>query len=83
MEQALVFKPKLKNQARAGKQELKFEKITQIAEMTYQMLPLWVPIYTPSTLQLAAPFVIDFRYSSKGKVFFRTFGLRPSFTSQS
>jgi hypothetical protein len=55
MEQALVFKPKLKNQARAGKQELKFEKITQIAEMTYQMLPLWVPIYTPSTLQLAGP----------------------------
>jgi hypothetical protein len=47
------------------------------------MLPLWVHIYTPSALQLGAPFVIDFRYSSEGKVFFRTFGLRPSFTSQS
>ena len=30
-----------------------------------------------------APFVIDFRYSNEGKVFFRAFGLRPSFTSQS
>jgi hypothetical protein len=30
-----------------------------------------------------APFVIDCCYSSKGKVFFRTFSLRPSFTSQS
>jgi hypothetical protein len=52
--------------------------------MAYQMLPLWVPIYMPSALQLGGPpFVIDFRYSSEGKVFFRTFGLRPSFTSQS
>jgi hypothetical protein len=29
------------------------------------------------------PFVIDCCYSSKGKVFFRTFGLRPSSISQS
>jgi hypothetical protein len=55
MEQELVFKPKLDNQARAGKQELKFEKITQTAEMAYQMLLLWVPIYTPSALQLVCP----------------------------
>jgi hypothetical protein len=35
------------------------------------MLPLWVSIYMPSALQLwRAPFVINFRYSSKGKVFF-------------
>jgi hypothetical protein len=48
------------------------------------MLLLWVSIYTPSALQLwRAPLVIDFRYSSEGNVFFWTFGLRPSFTSQS
>jgi hypothetical protein len=47
------------------------------------MPPLWVPIYMPSALQLGrALFVIDFRYPSEWKVFFRTFGLRPSFTSQ-
>jgi hypothetical protein len=35
-------------------------------------------------LQLGgSPSVIDYCYSSKGKVFFQTFGLRPSFTSQS
>jgi hypothetical protein len=32
-----------------------FEKITQTAEMAYQMLPMWVPIYMPSTLQLGRP----------------------------
>jgi hypothetical protein len=30
-----------------------------------------------------APLVIDYCYSSKGKVFFQTFGLRPSSISQS
>jgi hypothetical protein len=35
----------------------KFEKITQIAETTYQMLPLWVHIYTPSALQLGGPYL--------------------------
>jgi hypothetical protein len=34
------------------------------------------------TLQIGAPSVIDCCYSSKGKVFFQTFGLRPSSMSQ-
>jgi hypothetical protein len=43
-----------------------------------------VLIYTLGTLQIGGgPFVIDCCYSSKGKVFFRTFGLRPSSMSQS
>jgi hypothetical protein len=55
-----------------------------MAEMACKMLPVWVHIYTPSALQLErAPSVIDYCYFSKGKVFFRTFGLRPSFMSQS
>jgi hypothetical protein len=33
----------------------KFEKVTQIAEIAYQMLPLWVHIYTPTALQLGGP----------------------------
>jgi hypothetical protein len=33
--------------------------------------------------KLGAPSVIDCCYSSKGKVFFQTFGLRPSSMSQS
>jgi hypothetical protein len=49
----------------------KFEKITQMAEMAYQMLPVWFPIYIPSALQLGGP-----RLSStvailaKGRCFF-------------
>jgi hypothetical protein len=38
----------------------------------------------PSALQLGGPHVsLTFAILEKGKVFFRTFGLRPSFKSQS
>jgi hypothetical protein len=71
MEQALVFKPKLENQARDDKQELKIEKITQAAEMAYQILPLWVSIYTPSALQLGWPHLsLTFAILAKGRSFF-------------
>jgi hypothetical protein len=52
--------------------------------MANQMLPLWVPIYVPKRFATwQALLVIDFRYSNEGKVFLRTFVLRPSFMSQS
>jgi hypothetical protein len=47
--------------------------------MAYQMLPLWVSIYTPSALQIGGPHLsFTFAILAKG-----TFGLRPSFMSQS
>ena len=55
----------------------------QMAETTYQMQLVRVFIYTIGTLQIEGPSVIDCCYSSKGKVFFQTFGLRPSSMSQS
>jgi hypothetical protein len=39
-------------------------------------------LYAQHTPNWGAPSVIDCCYSSKGKVFFRTFGLRPSSISQ-
>jgi hypothetical protein len=69
-----IFKPKLKkleNQARASEQELKVEKITQMAEMAYQMLPVWVPIYMPGALQLGGPRLsLTFAILAKGRCFF-------------
>jgi hypothetical protein len=67
---------KLTNQAKSDRaRKFKLEKIAQAIEMVHQMLSMWVPIYMPSALQLGGPYiVIDFRYSSEGKVFFRTFG---------
>jgi hypothetical protein len=71
MEQALVFKPKLENQARVDKQELKFDRIAQPAEIAYQMLLLWVSIYTPSALQLGGPHLsLTFAILAKGRCFF-------------
>jgi hypothetical protein len=53
-------------------------------EMAYQMLPVWVHIYTPSALQFGGPHLsVTIAILAKGKVFFWTFGLRPSFMSQS
>jgi hypothetical protein len=40
-------------------------------------------LYTRYDGNCVVPCVGDFCYSSKGKVFFRTFGLRPSSISQS
>ena len=41
-------------------------------------------IYTPRALKIEkTPLVSECCYSSKGKVFFRTFGLKPSSMSQS
>jgi hypothetical protein len=54
-----------------------------MAQAAYQMRSVRVLIYTFSTLQIGGPSVIDCCYSSKGKVFFRTFGLRPSSMLQS
>jgi hypothetical protein len=53
-------------------------------EMAYQMLPVWVHIYTPSALQSGGPHLSwTIAILAKGKVFFQTFGLRLSFMSQS
>jgi hypothetical protein len=42
-----------------------------VVEMAYQMLPVWVHIYTPKCFATWwTPYVIDYCYSSKGKVFF-------------
>jgi hypothetical protein len=52
--------------------------------MAQQMMSLRVPIYMPKCIATWwALYVIDFCYSSEEKMFFRTFGKRPSFTSQS
>jgi hypothetical protein len=40
--------------------------------MAHQMLPLWVPIYTPSALQLGGPHLsLTFAILAKGRCFFR------------
>jgi hypothetical protein len=53
-------------------------------EMAYQMLPVWVHIYTLSALQFGGPHLsVTIAILAKWKVFFWTFGLRPSFISQS
>jgi hypothetical protein len=52
--------------------------------MAYQMLSVWVHIYTLSALQFGGPHLsVTIVILAKGKVFFRTFGLRPSFMLQS
>ena len=39
--------------------------------MAYQMLPVWVHIYTPSALQLGGPHLsLTITILAKGKVFF-------------
>jgi hypothetical protein len=76
---------KLTKQVKSDRaRKLKLEKIAQAIEMAQQMLSLRVPIYMPKRIVTWwALHVIDFRYSSEGKVFFRIFGKRPSFASQS
>jgi hypothetical protein len=52
-------------------ENLKFEKIMQATEMAYQMRPLWVPIYTPSALQLGGPRLsLTFTILAKVRCFF-------------
>ena len=47
------------------------EKIAQAIEMAHQMLSMRVTIYMPKSIATwRALHVIDFRYSSEGKVFF-------------
>jgi hypothetical protein len=53
-------------------------------EMAYQRLSVQVHIYTLSALQFSGPLLsVTIAILAKGNVFFRTFGLRPSFMSQS
>jgi hypothetical protein len=68
--------PKLTKQAKSDRaRKLKLEKIAQTIEIVQQMLSLWVSIYMPKHIATwRALHVIDFRYSSEGKVFFWTFG---------
>jgi hypothetical protein len=67
--------PKLTKQAESDRaRKLKLEKTTQTIEMAQQMLSLRVSFYMPKRITTwRALYVIDFRYSSEGKVFFRTF----------
>jgi hypothetical protein len=52
--------------------------------MAYQMLPVRVHIYTLSALPFSGPhLLVTISILAKGKVFFWTFGLRPSFMSSS
>jgi hypothetical protein len=67
---------KLTKQAESNRaRKLKLEKIAQTVEMAQQVLSLRVSIYMPKRIATwQALHVIDFRYSSEGKVFFQTFG---------
>jgi hypothetical protein len=67
---------KLTKQAKSDRaRKLKLEKTAQTIEMAQQMLLLRVSIYMPKRIATwRALHVIDFRYSSEEKVFFRTFG---------
>ena len=64
--------PKLANQAKSDKaRKFKFEKIAQAFEMAHQMLSLWVPIYTPSALQLGGSHLsLTFAILAKRRCFF-------------
>ena len=44
---------------------------------------VWPYLYAKSVENSKTPFVSECCYSSKGKVFFRTFGVKPSSMSQS
>jgi hypothetical protein len=72
----------LRNKQALVSKSYEIEKIKQMAQAAYQMWLVRVLIYTLSTLQIGGPVHIDCCYSSKGKLFFRTFGLRPSSMSQ-
>jgi hypothetical protein len=75
----MLLRPKLKNlksQAIVGVQDLKIEKARADGKKACQMC-------SQCAASGRAPLVIDCCYSSIEKVFFRTFGLRPSSISQS
>jgi hypothetical protein len=82
----LLSRPKLrkfKNQASVGAQELKIRKARADGKKACQLCSRCALIYTPSALQVGGPRLsLTDCYSSKGKVFFWTFGLRPSSISQ-
>jgi hypothetical protein len=51
-------------------------------ESMLKMVAVCSYLYAKSVASDRVPLVIDCCYSSKGKVFFRTFGIRPSSISQ-
>jgi hypothetical protein len=64
--------PKLTNQAKSDRaRKFKLEKIVQAIEMAQQMLPLRVPIYIRSALQLGRPYMpLTFSILANGRCFF-------------
>jgi hypothetical protein len=58
------------------------EQTKQAASSVPNVLRVSSYLYDRRAQNWRVPFVIDCCYSSKGKVFFRTFGLRPSSMSQ-
>jgi hypothetical protein len=62
---------------------MKIDKIKQVAISVPNEVGVSSYLYARHGPNWRVPSVIDCCYSSKGKVFFRTFGLRTSFISQS
>jgi hypothetical protein len=63
--------PKLANQAKSDNKPIQAWKKAKAIKMVYQMLPLRVPIYMPSALQLGGPYVsLTFAILAKGRCFF-------------
>jgi hypothetical protein len=74
----------LENLASASEQELKdSENNANSRNSVSNAAGVSSYLYAQCAANWRAPSVIDYCYSSKGKVFFRTFGLRPSSMSQS
>jgi hypothetical protein len=63
--------PKLTNQSKSSRaRKSKLEKIAQAVEMAHKMLPMRVPIYTPSASQLGGPYMsLTFAILAKGRCF--------------
>jgi hypothetical protein len=83
----VLLRPKIKNlksQASVGVQRTKnWESKSKRQESVSNVLAVRSYLYDQYVASGRAPLVIDYCYSSKEKVFFRTFGLRPSSISQS
>jgi hypothetical protein len=83
----VLLRPKLKNlksQASVGVQRAKnWESKSRWQESVPNVLAVRSYLYAKYVASGRAPLVIDCCYSSKEKVFFRTFSLRPSSISQS
>jgi hypothetical protein len=74
----------LKSQASVGVQRTKnWESKSRRQESVPNVLAVRSYLYAQYVASGRAPLVIDYCYSSKKKVFFRTIGLRPSSISQS